>query len=108
MNLREAILKAADHIENNPAQFNYGCISVPECGTQACAAGWICFFLDVPAGQNAAGLELADTALGIPYDEFDHRMDIMSAIDGDNGRWMRDASACAKALRRYADDYCAA
>ena len=61
----EAIMLAADHIERNPADFNFMSIGIPDCGTPGCALGWIgsfggltkseCGFAD--AATDLLGLE---------------------------------------------------
>jgi hypothetical protein len=46
--LRKAFLRTADVIERNPDRFEFGSYAVPsrhDCGTPACALGWICAFM---------------------------------------------------------------
>jgi hypothetical protein len=47
MNVREAILKAANQIEREPSCWSYMKDMVPECGTPGCALGWIGHFAGV-------------------------------------------------------------
>ena len=45
MNIRTAILKAADSIEQNPHLFSFKSLAIPnkDCGTPGCAIGWIAY-----------------------------------------------------------------
>lgn len=112
MNIRQAILKSADHIEQRPTEFDYDSVDIPEspgCGTPACAIGWIAHFLEVPSFPHPTfdGIVECDAC------EFYTRMDEMSGggrpEDEDapyiKGRWREDAAVCADTLRRYAEKY---
>lgn len=44
MNFYRAIMMAADHIEQHPESWNYFRCTVPSCGTEGCALGWIGYF----------------------------------------------------------------
>lgn len=107
MNIRQAILKAADHIERNPGQFNFMAAGVPHpCGSPGCALGWTGHFMGCTDGFNevCSVMGLAITRPELPeLGEFDfyNRMD---AINGDNG-WRWEASKCAATMRLYADKY---
>lgn len=107
MNIREAILKAADHIERNPGDFNFNTSRVPHpCKTPGCALGWVGFFLRVEGEDDF----LNRTALvcGVPAlkrggftrseGEFYFRMNQF-------GIWFSNAAECARCLRLYADKY---
>jgi hypothetical protein len=107
-----AIMKAADQIQNNPREFAIGAVQVPKgpgCGSPACALGWISHFAGVEANpcgfSNARVLKL----LGINGDrEFYPRM---SELNGERhtvetwNDWARDAALCAHTLRLYAAKY---
>jgi hypothetical protein len=41
MNIRQAILSAADSIEQQPDSYKFSAIGLPDCGSPACALGWI-------------------------------------------------------------------
>lgn len=45
MDIYNAILKAADHIEKEPHLYNFYCNRVPDCGTPGCMLGWIGHFM---------------------------------------------------------------
>lgn len=99
MNIYNAIMKAADHIEKNPTEFAWhSCVvpSIPHCGTPGCALGWIGSFMQaetiscVAIAMNCGG-ELS----------FYNRMDELE----DHYGWTRNASDCARALRKYAEKY---
>lgn len=109
MNIRDAILKAADHIEGSPRLFNFGkCATPHDCGTPGCALGWIGFF----AGKQFHGAIVCDVAasIGIPGNvrgssegTFYERMNKLCADD--DRIWIEDAAACARGMRLYADKY---
>lgn len=95
--MRDAILKAADHIEAHPEAFHFMETRVPHvCGTAGCALGWIGFF----AGLNAHSVGEVVAAMNTESFEFYDRMDKYG------GRtWIDDPTLCAKALRGYADEF---
>lgn len=116
MNIRQAILKAADHIERNPSAFNFGAVRFPkpnDCGTPGCALGWIGVFAGLP-DMYARSLDRSDSwcvlraareVLGLPDkchtdSVFYERMDEVAGTD-----WRHSAATCARALRLYADRY---
>lgn len=120
MNIYNAILKAADHIEGHPTEFKWMSVEVPkspECGTPGCALGWIGTFAAVGANKYgydgislvAAGHEddisdqywLGKPLLGITQAEFYVRM---NELFKDHG-WKHNAAVCAKTLRAYAEKY---
>jgi len=102
MNVRNAILKAADHIEKNPNEFDFMAIGFPEpgCKTPGCALGWIGSFL----GKRATyGVTLcSEEMLGVSEGGFYNRMRKFDK------NWEYEAGACARALRQYADVHCPA
>lgn len=111
MNIREAILKAADHIERNPLDFDFWKTGVPgSCGTPGCALGWIGHFM----GETNYFNDVCDVmGLGItkPHlperGEFDfyRRMDKIEGPAVLHGKWTNSAELCARTLRLYADKY---
>lgn len=108
MNIRDAILAAADHIEANPKQFSFMSIeqpSRPHCGTPGCALGWIGAF----GGYRSMifqGHRASLPALGLPESSDGAHM-FYARMDSLKGRlsWQSDAADCAVTLRRYADKY---
>lgn len=101
MNLYNAILKAADHIEHYPDDFNYHMLGVPACGSPGCAVGWIAHFSGVKAQPIGVTGEVCKQVLGVDYwGSFVGRMD--RAV---TGYWRRDPFVCAAALRLYAEKY---
>lgn len=95
MNIREAILAAADWIQNNPDDFNFKSVEVPSCGTPGCAIGWIDAFSGVRPGTVIA---CKDSPIKSTWKFY---MDMDSASGDTN--WQRSAQSTAKALRCYAD-----
>ena len=108
MNIREAILKAADHIGRNPNEFQFWSITTPEhpgCGTPGCALGWIGTFCGL---RHVGPIAVAQRALGLVNENgWDHAKvfyDRMRAIPEARG-WSDSAAVCSRALRLYADKY---
>lgn len=106
MNIRDAILKAADHLEANPQLWDFCSSTVPDCGTPGCAAGWIGHFRGVPAGRCLAigfanNMErwLVEKNSPMYYKIFSERM---SAIDS---QWPWSVKTAVKTMRKYADKY---
>lgn len=109
MNIRQAILKAADQIESNPHLFNFSKLTIPS-GTPGCALGWIGYYLGRENGEaigcfsNVVGTELE--ALGVTSQcQFYDRMSALVPLPDTLRGWRDDASLCAKGLRLYADQY---
>jgi hypothetical protein len=94
MNIRDAILKAADHIERNPREFDYWSTNTPEApgrGTPGCALGWVACFM----GESIGALDSS----------WNRAMRFYSEMDSLAHGWMSSAPLCAKGLRLYADKY---
>lgn len=114
MNIYQAILKAANHIERNPGAFNFSSVHIPNgCGTPGCALGWIGHFAGVThqvyssiclVAKNPSKGDYAfpvNHLFDIDQTEFYSRMD--AAIE--DWDWRFDAHKCATALRLYAAKY---
>lgn len=107
MNIRQAILRAADQIERNPDTFNFLSTDVPgSCGTPGCALGWIGHFM----GRKGVFNEVCDVMT----------LSVLGSVTGDRGEfdfyrrmdalhgfavWRDSAAKCASAMRLYADKY---
>lgn len=107
MNIREAILAAADHIERNPGEFDFHSLETPaglSCGTPGCAIGWISFFMGKRREMGHVESWRAPlVAMGVGAygdDVFYRRMDAVL-----HSRWHDNAADCAAALRLYAYKY---
>jgi len=103
--IRNAVLLAADHVEQFPSEFNFFSFEIPlkkHCGTPGCALGWIAHFLGYQ-GEDWTNL------VGVSDSEFYERMDALEGHDSETagrwGDWSRSADKCAAALRRYADKH---
>lgn len=124
MNIRDAILKAADQIESSPHTFDFGAASIPEdtCGSPGCALAWIGYFLNAqPVNKKSLFFgtiqacsiyesslgDIARDMLGMnqisPGGDFDD--EFYSRLDEYDMDWDLDAFKCADALRLYADEY---
>ena len=109
MNIRQAILKAADSIEQNPDMYDFHSITAPDCGTPGCAIGWIVAHsqLDLPYEDGLEGRarywgrhEGYSKLLGVDDAGFYNLMDSC----GDTN-WHTTPQKCAQSLRLYADKY---
>lgn len=107
MNIRIAILRAADQIMHNPQTFDFdSCVRPDGCGTPGCALGWISVFANrfgINPVRNAANLLLPDSRR--PEAEFYDRMRMIETehLGVHRGSWHHKAEVCARALRVYAD-----
>ena len=103
MNIRQAILKAADQIERHPELFDFFSYKTPDphCGTPGCAIGWISYYANVPIIMKDTGINFdhVEQLLGCDETDFYDRM------KGFIYWWERDSSDCAQALRFYADKF---
>jgi hypothetical protein len=108
MNIRQAILLAADHIEQHPAAFNFRSIYVPksDCGTPGCALGWIGYFygcVDKPRqaydGRTNVSYVASETVQIEPSEFYDRMTEALGYT------WTESSELCARGLRLYADKY---
>jgi hypothetical protein len=99
MNIRDAILEAAAHIERNPDDFNFHSIEKPShCGTPGCAIGWIGVFAGIEE-EHPSWLSAIKRQTGIDAHDFYKKMsDIQLG-------WIFEAASCAITMRLYADKY---
>lgn len=112
MNIRTAILKAADSIEQNPGTYDFRSTHLPDdsCGISGCALGWIAYHanLDIPVLDFGMGPERHMSYNGLIYEylgiEFDCCFNNLNKANGSED-WKLSAPECAKALRLYADKY---
>lgn len=104
MNIREAILRAADHIERYPEEFNFNLMGVPEphCGFPGCAIGWI---LSFEGSTRNWGQRNILRVLGISEDDFYCRIQGLDKDVLPHVPWTRSPVLCAALLRKYADQY---
>lgn len=124
MEIRQAILMAADHIERYPHEFNFmasGRPDRPNCGTPGCALGWISTFA-IEKTSAFMGFSAACPALGIPENDHQEFYCRLSAAETNSVRtlgawsgspehwahktqWHRRPDVCAHVLRLYANKY---
>lgn len=112
MNIHQAIMKAADHIESRPDLFNFFQTVIPNyCGTPGCALGWIGHFYGVNrfdfkgASFHGDVLCVGDQLLGTPQRNLHTNHPFYNRLDALNKGWRWRASECAIALRLYAGKY---
>lgn len=115
MDIRQAILKAADHIERQPHLFSFKEWLMPnDCGSPGCAIGWIGVFSETVVEKSCHdGIErrsgvasdVCPAVLGIKAEDFYDRMDSIDQTTDFDKRWRRNAGTCARSLRAYADKY---
>jgi len=107
VNVYNAIMRAADHIENHPNEFNFSSVWIPgtdderSCGTPGCALGWIGHFAGV---KGLSEIEMP-WRLGFDGLWLDAVRNFYARMDALNRRWRRDSIACSGALRLYAEKY---
>jgi hypothetical protein len=103
MNVREAILRAADHIERQPEDYDFGVATVPTLpGAKGCALGWIGHYMGLEGYSYTEPLFKGLGPIRGP-DAFYHEM---SQIEGGiDACWTRNPLTCARVLRLYADSY---
>jgi hypothetical protein len=106
MNIRQAILKAADLIESRPELYAFYQNEVPECGTPGCMLGWIGHFLGV---SGSVGYRVCPAmGLGEGQDGFIRNGIHQLAIDESSRTkewpdYVSDPKAAARLMRRWAD-----
>lgn len=103
--IREAILRAADHIEQNPWLYNYAYTRTPDCGTPACMWGWIGFFLGYAKGESIGFIARQIVPSSVTRDgvETTHLYEFRKSIGIEyDSATVDDAVA---ALRSYADKF---
>lgn len=102
MNIREAILRAADRIQAEPRHYDFDNNKVPDldnCGTPGCMIGWIGVFAGF---KNGEPVSVVSEALGTSDLEFYHRIRQLSR---DGFCALLAAEDVPAALRAYADKY---
>lgn len=107
MNIREAILKAADHIEANPSLFGFFVMRLPtDCGTPGCALGWIGHFLGAQYKDPYEAIySSVPLSIGCRSAGWDHAGVLYGRMTEIEEGWETNARKCAKALRAYADRF---
>jgi hypothetical protein len=103
--IREAILKAADHIEQNPERYDFSSCETPDCGTPGCMIGWIGHFagVDYRSFRTTFGFDYCDIGWVIRTPEIfggpvpQERWDFLM-------RYQFDAAAAATVMRLFADE----
>lgn len=124
MNLYNAIMSAAGHIEQNPKEYNFDTLSIPtHCGSPGCALGWIAHFAGVEnwadkiqshEDEVTSFVRLVMKVPPTPYPvpmrgirppegTFYERLDQLR--DAGDKSWIDHPEVTAKVLRRYAEKY---
>lgn len=97
--MREAILKAADHIQSNPSVLNFEMCRPSD--PQGCPLVWISRF----GGFYEKAGETAKRMIGEgPGDSTLRFFERMNEIAGDMN-WISNPDVCARSLRVYADRF---
>jgi len=110
---REAILLAAQRIEDTSAAFRFEAIYTPDPDdprAEGCAMGWITAYLGCGGAYYQAGylMDLPPDERWDPIHTFYDRLDtICTSLYGYKSKhsWMLVSLVCAQCLRMYADTY---
>lgn len=108
MNVRQALLAAADHIEAKPQAYCFRNSNKPDCGSPGCLMGWVGFFAEVKDKDNrdwaAPGYanQVAQEVLGLT--SWSHFTNLGSQL-GAFSNHTQDSKQAAGMLRAYADKY---
>ena len=111
MDIRQAILKAADSIGLAPDQFEFRSCDIPDgCGTSGCALGWIAYHLGTCRFEgmieNQWNAEKLGKYMGLEKNNKAWAgWNFYERMNNFDGSWSNNANECAKALRAYADKY---
>lgn len=105
MNIREAILKAADWIEKNPHLYNFDRTRVPDCNTPGCMVGWIGHFMGYEPGTRCWQDGGAEQIVGVYWGIFCDRIKEFLDYRGVDNSYTVCPIAAVKGLRAYADKY---
>lgn len=108
MDAYDAIMKAAEHVEAYPGEFDFRSTAAPRkahCGTPGCALGWIGTFYGFDRIREECGYDgpsgVANVVLGIGSAcDFYERMRGLGDLE-----WTTEGVLCANALRAYAKKY---
>lgn len=105
MNIRQAVLLAADKIERTPDVYKFNAYKVPGaddggCGTPACMLGWIALYAGQQAGEEVH--TVCERLLGVGSTEFYARV---RTVSGTGFCALLGAKEVPAALRAYADKY---
>lgn len=101
MDVRKAILQAAEHIEKNPKDYSFCTVDIPaDCGTPGCLLGWIGHFAGMTGYINAVPPILRQLSERHFYSE------MIRLVPSKEGKdWHRDAATAVKGLRAFADKH---
>lgn len=102
MDIRSAILKAADSIEQNPMLYIFKEIYVPPCGSPGCLLGLIGGLMKQPIGENIN--DTCHRLFGFSHGAFYDRIKGV-LINANDRNWTVNPLAAVNALRLYADKY---
>jgi hypothetical protein len=107
MEIRDAILAAADSIEAQPHRFSFISVNIPDPNgthSQGCGLGWISSYTNADERERGYQFGSALPALGLKYDI--HGCDTFYSRMADfDDEWTDSGFKCAKALRKYANKY---
>jgi hypothetical protein len=109
MNLYNAIMKAAEHIERNPESYRFFSHRVPECGMPGCLWGHIGAQLGMVGACNMeVAVKMAKDSTGHLYSFMDLRWNRMPSDSPERTKllaWHHNAKVAAEGLREYAEKY---
>jgi len=107
MNIYDAIMKAADTIEQHPDWYDFDKNTKPDCGTPGCMLGWIGHYSGVELTASEAefpGLYTNRTICAVGFDYSDIITESNKHF-GPDLRQTQCAADAAKAMRFYAEKH---
>lgn len=99
MDIRTAILKAADQIKSNPGSYDFQTNGVHPCGTPMCMLGHVGVFRGAAHSTFFSNSQVMEI---IGADSLDHFIDRCDAVCAG---YERSPVVAARTLRLYADKY---
>lgn len=108
VDIRQAILNAADLIEKSPDRYDFYSNDKPGCGTPGCMLGWIGHFMGVPASRGVLPYTAAvSRALGFEGASAHHEFvsQLLDVCHPLSLHPLIGKHEVSKSLRLYADKY---
>lgn len=103
MNIYDAIMKAADHIEADPSSYNFFEPNAPGAGGRGCMIGWVGHYMGL-AGKDVYHEVVPALGVDVAKNTLPNILHVVGFQAGD-GCVTADARLAAKVMRRWAKTY---